>query len=272
METRGKKICETLKAIRCQIADANGIDYTPRVCNHKGICSGTCPACESERSFLEQQLRLKEKAGHVVRIVGLVSGLTALGTQNLVAQQPAVEETDVVMNWDAHFFDFNVSISLAQESQTDEMAAFVAAYPNELFIILGHTEKRGSEEFNMRLSQRRADYMREVIKSRLGDTNVHIVPVGVAFLAPRIPNATNEAEHEQNRKATLEIYEPGHHSGKVDALVEYAICKEFKVAIPQELKIKLNQLNQRAYDDITMQKDYDDLAQKLRALHGIKQE
>lgn len=29
MENRGRNICDTLKAIRKQIADANGIDYSP---------------------------------------------------------------------------------------------------------------------------------------------------------------------------------------------------------------------------------------------------
>ena len=36
MKTRGRNICDTLKAIRKQIADANGIDYSPEECNYKG--------------------------------------------------------------------------------------------------------------------------------------------------------------------------------------------------------------------------------------------
>lgn len=42
MKTRGRNICDTLKAIRKQIADANGIDYSPDECNYKGECMGTC--------------------------------------------------------------------------------------------------------------------------------------------------------------------------------------------------------------------------------------
>lgn len=38
MVTRGRNICNTLKAIRKQIADANGIDYSPEECNYKGEC------------------------------------------------------------------------------------------------------------------------------------------------------------------------------------------------------------------------------------------
>ena len=35
----GKKICETLKRIRLDIARANGIEYTPCECNHEGDCA-----------------------------------------------------------------------------------------------------------------------------------------------------------------------------------------------------------------------------------------
>ena len=46
---KSKITCETLKAIRKQVADANGIVYTPAKCDFEGVCTGTCPACESER-------------------------------------------------------------------------------------------------------------------------------------------------------------------------------------------------------------------------------
>ena len=48
---RGRKICDVLKAVRKKIADMNGIAYEPRVCHFKGHCSGTCPACETERKY-----------------------------------------------------------------------------------------------------------------------------------------------------------------------------------------------------------------------------
>lgn len=38
MKTRGRNICDTLKAIRKKIADANGIEYSPEECQFKGEC------------------------------------------------------------------------------------------------------------------------------------------------------------------------------------------------------------------------------------------
>ncbi|MBR5209006.1 MAG: TonB family protein [Paludibacteraceae bacterium] len=70
---QGKHKCETLKAIRKQIADANEIPYEPVVCTHKGDCMGTCPACESEMRYIEDQLNIRKLTGKVVKIVGLAT-------------------------------------------------------------------------------------------------------------------------------------------------------------------------------------------------------
>ena len=73
---KGKQTCETLKSIRKQIADANEIPYEPRVCTHKGDCMGTCPACESEMRYIENQLNIRKMAGKAVKIVGLATVMT----------------------------------------------------------------------------------------------------------------------------------------------------------------------------------------------------
>ena len=72
----GKYICETLKAIRSEIASANEIDYTPIKCDHKGDCDGTCPACEQETRWLERQLRVRQALGKAVTIAGVSMALS----------------------------------------------------------------------------------------------------------------------------------------------------------------------------------------------------
>ena len=75
---RGKSICNTLKGIRQKVADENGIDYKPVECHHEGECLGTCPACEAEVRYLDQQLNAMRLAGKAVRIAGISLGITAL--------------------------------------------------------------------------------------------------------------------------------------------------------------------------------------------------
>ncbi|MBR5638381.1 MAG: hypothetical protein IKW83_01320 [Muribaculaceae bacterium] len=77
---RGKKICETLKAIRREIAVANEIDYSPTECHHEGDCAGTCPKCESETRWLEKQLRNRQALGKAVAIAGLSLALGAMAS------------------------------------------------------------------------------------------------------------------------------------------------------------------------------------------------
>lgn len=76
--TKGKTICNVLKGIRKSIADANGIEYSPRKCHHEGECRGTCPACEAEVRYIERQLNVRRQLGKAVTIVGLSAGIAAL--------------------------------------------------------------------------------------------------------------------------------------------------------------------------------------------------
>lgn len=268
MEPRGKEICEKLKYIRKQIAEANGICYSPSTCTSTGFCRGTCPACEQERSFLEQQLRLKQLAGQAVKVVGLVSGLTVLSAQPLNAQTTEQLNDNTVMEWDIYEFPPMGQIPPREETQIDEMAEFVAENRNKLFIILGHTDERGSEKYNRKLSLARAKYIETMLKERIKDTSLLIIPVGASFYEPVIPNATNEVEHEQNRRISLEIYVPVHHKGKVGALIEYAICKKMGIEIPPGIDKVFSRLSQQSYKEDRTKKAYDKLAKKLIKLRA----
>ena len=77
----GKQKCKILKEIRQRIADENDIPYVTRECTHKGDCRGTCPRCESELRYLEQQLQKRQAMGKKVAVAALCAGLafTAAG-------------------------------------------------------------------------------------------------------------------------------------------------------------------------------------------------
>ena len=77
MATRGRNICNTLKAIRKQIADANGISYSPDECHFEGECKGTCPKCEQDVRDLEHELHLRQMAGEAIKVAGVALGITA---------------------------------------------------------------------------------------------------------------------------------------------------------------------------------------------------
>ena len=75
---RGKQTCKILKEIRRQIAEANGIELATSECRYKGDCLGTCPKCESEVRYLEQQLRARSLAGKAVALAGISAASIAM--------------------------------------------------------------------------------------------------------------------------------------------------------------------------------------------------
>lgn len=85
---QGKHICETLKAIRRDIASANEIDYNPTECTYQGDCAGTCPKCEQETQWLERQLRNRQALGKAVTIAGLSVALGAMSSCHPKIFQP----------------------------------------------------------------------------------------------------------------------------------------------------------------------------------------
>uniref|UniRef100_UPI00242BD911 carboxypeptidase-like regulatory domain-containing protein n=1 Tax=Muribaculum intestinale TaxID=1796646 RepID=UPI00242BD911 len=58
--------------------DANGIEFATSECRYKGDCLGTCPKCEAEVRYLEQQLRARSLAGKAVALAGISAAALAM--------------------------------------------------------------------------------------------------------------------------------------------------------------------------------------------------
>jgi len=116
MVKRGKKICDTLKEVRMQVAKANDIKYAPTECHHKGDCAGTCPKCEAEVRWLEQQLQLRRQLGKAVAVVGVSMGLAAL---------TSCESQLTEMNTDN-----NISSVLNQNNNSEWMGEIISPQPS----------------------------------------------------------------------------------------------------------------------------------------------
>lgn len=75
---KGKRTCKILKEIRQEIARANDIDLMTSECRYQGDCKGTCPKCEAEVAYLEQQLHQRHLAGKTVMLSGIAAGMLTL--------------------------------------------------------------------------------------------------------------------------------------------------------------------------------------------------
>lgn len=72
---KGKSKCKILKDIRRRIAEENGIDYVTTDCKYQGDCTGTCPKCEAEVRYLEDELEKRRNAGKSVLVAGIAASM-----------------------------------------------------------------------------------------------------------------------------------------------------------------------------------------------------
>ncbi|HSN72476.1 MAG TPA: OmpA family protein [Steroidobacteraceae bacterium] len=85
----------------------------------------------------------------------------------------------------------------------DRLAQFMVDYPERRVLIEGHTDSRGSDQYNQRLSRDRADTVRDALVLRgIDPTRIVTVGRGEAY-----PVATNEtvAGRQQNRRVDIVI-------------------------------------------------------------------
>jgi outer membrane protein OmpA-like peptidoglycan-associated protein len=79
----------------------------------------------------------------------------------------------------------------------------LAGYPNELVIVKGHTDAQGNERVNQRLSEERADAVRNVLVAE-GVAPSRITAVGLGPILPVASDETAEGR-AQNRRVELEL-------------------------------------------------------------------
>ena len=140
-------------------------------------------------------------------ILGL---LVIIVFQDAIAKgkQIDMDSTSVKFEWNFYSSPFTKSGMTPEENnQIDEMAEFVSKFPNDTFLVVGHTDSRGNDEYNLKLSTIKANLIRTLLIERGIDPR-RIIAFGCGEKELKIPNAETELEHEQNRRVTLEFYIP----------------------------------------------------------------
>ena len=125
-----------------------------------------------------------------------------------VAQAPeapvvAPTSTKVVLNADT-FFDFDKATLKPEGHQVlDQVADQASNLELETLIAVGHTDSTGPEAYNQKLSERRANSVKEYLVSK-GIAADRIYTEGKGELDPIATNATREGR-AQNRRVEIEI-------------------------------------------------------------------
>jgi outer membrane protein OmpA-like peptidoglycan-associated protein len=102
------------------------------------------------------------------------------------------------------YFDTNKSnIKGASVETLDKLAAIFMEYPNSVILVEGHTDSAGPEDYNMTLSQQRAESVTNYLTSKGIDSN-RFTTKWYGELQPKADNATAEGK-SINRRVELGI-------------------------------------------------------------------
>jgi len=111
---------------------------------------------------------------------------------------------DVSIRLQVQFGNDSNQISNDYHDEIKKVADFMKAYPDTKVVIEGHTDSRGAESYNQRLSQKRAEAVMAYIVSQFGVEQSRISAIGKGELSPVADNATAEGR-AQNRRVQAEI-------------------------------------------------------------------
>lgn len=104
------------------------------------------------------------------------------------------------------YFDFNKSdVKPESESALNEIGKLFTGNPSlKVFIVVGHTDNVGGLDYNMKLSQARADAVVKALTSRYKVNPQSLKAYGVGQLGPVAPNKTEEGRAKNRRVEIVE--------------------------------------------------------------------
>jgi len=108
---------------------------------------------------------------------------------------------------DVLFAPGKAEVGPGAQRSIDKLAEFLRTYPKRNVLIEGHTDNLGNEDFNIKLSQQRADSVRDLLIAR----GVSPQRIRTKGYGPKFPVVDNEsaAGRQQNRRVEVLVLNEG---------------------------------------------------------------
>ncbi|MDR3705261.1 MAG: OmpA family protein [Paludibacteraceae bacterium] len=127
-----------------------------------------------------------------------------------VAIPPEPEPDPVVevkQNWNfvLFYFDFDKDILTDEFTrQFKELVEEMKQFPGETFEVAGHTDQRGSDKYNQKLSEHRANFVKQLLVKE-GFPADKIIAKGFGKKMPVVEDPKSEDDYAQNRRCEIRI-------------------------------------------------------------------
>ncbi|MDO4896815.1 MAG: OmpA family protein [Moraxella sp.] len=112
---------------------------------------------------------------------------------------PPVQQEVPTLRLNIQFDHDKSNIKPEFRNEVDKAAQFLAQYPNMDAIIEGHTDSNGTDAYNIKLSQRRANAVRQALITHYGINPSRLSAVGYGESRPIATNSTAEGRYTNRR-------------------------------------------------------------------------
>jgi outer membrane protein OmpA-like peptidoglycan-associated protein len=171
------------------------------------------PATEAAAEAAAARLGVKralDLVPSVLQIQGLASGIVATVQQVRQAMQSlGAEETNLEVRVSLPadvLFDFDKADIRADAAQAlAQLATVIRAYPSGRVDLEGHTDSKGDDAYNQRLSLRRADSVKVWLAEREGIAAARFATRGAGESKPVASN-DDDAGRQKNRRVEVVIH------------------------------------------------------------------
>jgi outer membrane protein OmpA-like peptidoglycan-associated protein len=141
--------------------------------------------------------------------------------KTIIPEEPTIEITEgdsvKMMHMELRdiFYEYNKSrLTEKSKIELDKYIQYFDEYPEMTVEIGSHTDSRGSNAYNMKLSEQRAKAVVDYFVSKGVDAN-RLVWKGYGEEQLLIPNAKTEAEHQANRRTVFRVLTLGLHAQNI---------------------------------------------------------
>ena len=124
----------------------------------------------------------------------------------LVANEAMFEKNEIgqVIEIEIRYDRGKATIRKDAARELDKLVDFLMKNPALKVELGSHTDTRGSEQDNLKLSQDRAESAVQYMIDK-GISSERLIPLGYGEQDPKVQHAVKESQHQQNRRTTIKI-------------------------------------------------------------------